>query len=110
VDLNRTTAIIDYQRVLDTFPTGKYAYNCEWRISWVAYVNRQPDADDRLTTFLLKYPVSANAVDAIYWLGRNASAPETPRMPAAYTRKQSIASRNLFWQRGSSAPCQAGPG
>src|SRR2546425_11854452 len=72
VDLNRTTAVIDYQRVLDTFPSGKYAYNCEWRIAWVAYLNRQPDADDRLTAFLLKYPVSANAVDAIYWLGRNA--------------------------------------
>jgi len=27
-----------------------------------AYLNRQPDADDRLTTFLLKYPVSANSV------------------------------------------------
>jgi len=72
VDLNRTKAVIDYQLVLDSFPNGKYAYNCEWRIAWVAYVNRQPDADDRLTTFLLKYPVSANAVDTIYWLGRNA--------------------------------------
>jgi soluble lytic murein transglycosylase len=72
VELDRTKAVINYQRVLDTFPTGKYAFNCEWRIAWLAYLNRQPDADDRLTTFLLKYPVSANSVDALYWLGRNA--------------------------------------
>jgi soluble lytic murein transglycosylase len=72
VDLNRSKAVIDYQLVLDNFPNGKYAYNCEWRIAWVAYLNRQPDADDRLTNFLMKYPVSSNSVDAIYWLGRNA--------------------------------------
>jgi len=72
VELDRTKAAINYQRVLDSFPNGKNAFNCEWRIAWVAYLNRQPDADDRLTTFLLKYPVSSNSVDALYWLGRNA--------------------------------------
>jgi soluble lytic murein transglycosylase len=72
VELERSKAVINYQRVLDTFPNGKYAFSCEWRIAWVSYLNRQPDADDRLTTFLLKYPVSANSVDALYWLGRNA--------------------------------------
>ncbi len=72
VELDRVKAAAYYQRVLDSFPNGRFAYNCEWRIAWVAYLNRQPDSDDRLTTFLLKYPVSANAVDALYWLGRNA--------------------------------------
>jgi soluble lytic murein transglycosylase len=72
VELEREKAVVAYQRVLDTFPNGKHAYNCEWRIAWVAYLNHQPDADDRLTNFLLKYPTSANAVDALYWLGRNA--------------------------------------
>jgi soluble lytic murein transglycosylase len=72
VELEREKAVVAYQRVLDTFPSGKHAYNCEWRIAWLAYLNHQPDADDRLTNFLLKYPASANAVDALYWLGRNA--------------------------------------
>jgi soluble lytic murein transglycosylase len=72
VELERSKAVINYQRVLDTFPNGKYAFSCEWRIAWVSYLNRQPDAADRLTTFLLKYPVTSNSVDAIYWLGRNA--------------------------------------
>jgi len=72
VELEREKAVVAYQRVLDSFPNGKNAYNCEWRIAWVAYLDRQPDADDRLVTFLAKYPVSSNAVDALYWLGRNA--------------------------------------
>src|SRR5256712_8485285 len=72
VELEREKAAVAYQRVMDSFPSGKYAFNCKWRIAWVAYLNRQPDADDRLTTFLLKYPVSSNSVDTLYWLGRNA--------------------------------------
>jgi soluble lytic murein transglycosylase len=72
VELEREKASVAYQRVLDAFPGGKNAYNCEWRIAWVTFLNHQPDADNRLTTFLLKYPTSANAVDALYWLGRNA--------------------------------------
>jgi soluble lytic murein transglycosylase len=69
--LDRPKAITYYQRLLDAFPEGKYAYNAEWRIAWIAFLNNQPDADQRLTAFLLKYPTSANAVDALYWLGRS---------------------------------------
>ncbi len=87
VELDRTKAVINYQRVLDTFANGKYSYNCEWRIAWIAYLNRQPDADDRLTTFLLKYPVTANAVDALYWLGRNAERAGNPARARSYYGK-----------------------
>jgi soluble lytic murein transglycosylase len=78
VGLDRTRAATYYQRMLDQFPNGKNAFNAEWRITWVAYLNRQPDTDDRLTAFLLKYPVSANSVDALYWLGRNAEREGNP--------------------------------
>src|ERR1700730_14118162 len=70
--LDRPKAVGYYQRVVDAFPEGKYVYNAEWRIAWIAFLNKQPDADERLTAFLLKYPTSANAVDALYWLGRSA--------------------------------------
>src|SRR5258708_32879943 len=72
VDLNRAKAAIYYQRVLDNFPSGKYAPNCQWRVAWVAYLNRQPNTDDQLVAFLRRYPVSSNAPNALYWLGRNA--------------------------------------
>ncbi|MGC2670807.1 MAG: transglycosylase SLT domain-containing protein [Candidatus Acidiferrum sp.] len=72
VGLDRTNAAIYYQRVLDTFPSGRNAYNAEWRVAWVAYLNRQPDAEDKLKTFLVRYPSSSNTPDAVYWLGRDA--------------------------------------
>ena len=72
VDLNRDKGATWYQRVLDNFPSGKNTFNCQWRVAWVAYLNRQPDADDKFIAFLRKYPVSANAPNALYWLGRDA--------------------------------------
>ncbi|MGH9677020.1 MAG: transglycosylase SLT domain-containing protein, partial [Candidatus Acidiferrum sp.] len=78
VELDRTKAASYYQRVLDNFSAGKNAFNAEWRIAWVAYLNRQADTDDKLTAFLKKYPVSANSVDALYWLGRNAERGGNP--------------------------------
>jgi soluble lytic murein transglycosylase len=87
VELERSQAVINYQRVLDAFPNGKNAFNCEWRIAWVAYLNRQPDADDRFKTFLLKYPVSANSVDALYWLGRNAERRGNAALARSYYSK-----------------------
>ena len=72
VQLDRNKAAAYYQRVLDTYPNGKNDFNAEWRIAWVAYLNHAADAANRLRVFLLKYPVSTNTVDALYWLGRDA--------------------------------------
>jgi soluble lytic murein transglycosylase len=72
VNLERTRAASYYQRVLDTFPSGRNAFNAEWRVAWVAYLNRQPDAQDKIKAFLLKNPASSNTADAVYWLGRDA--------------------------------------
>ena len=87
VELDRAKAASNYQRVLDGFPGGKNAFNAEWRIAWVAYLNRQSDADDKLTVFLKKYPVSANAVDAVYWLGRDAERSGNPAHARSYYEK-----------------------
>ena len=70
VQLDRPKAASYYQKVLDIFPGGKNAYNAEWRVAWVAYLTRQADADEKLKAFLLKYPLSPDSVDALYWLGR----------------------------------------
>jgi soluble lytic murein transglycosylase len=89
VDLNRNTAATWYQRVLDSFPSGRNSYNCEWRVAWVAYLNRQPDADDKFATFLRKYPVSSNAPNALYWLGRDAERGGNPAHARSYYRMAS---------------------
>jgi soluble lytic murein transglycosylase len=85
--LDRPKAVAYYQRLLDAFPDGKNAYNAEWRIAWIAFLNKQPDADQRLTAFLVKYPVSANAVDALYWLGRSAERGGNTAHARSYYKK-----------------------
>ena len=69
------------------FPAGKNAFNAEWRIAWIAYIHRQPYADDKITHFLRKYPTSAGAVNALYWLGRNAERSGNPAHARAYYHK-----------------------
>jgi peptidoglycan lytic transglycosylase len=87
VGLDRNRAASYYQRVLDQFPGGKNSFNAEWRMAWVAYLNRRPDADDRLKTFLLKYPTSANSVNTLYWLGRNAEREGNPAHARSFYNK-----------------------
>src|SRR5260221_6962872 len=87
VELNRSQAASYYQRLLDSFPAGKNAFNCEWRVAWVAYLNRQPGADGKFVAFLRKYPVSANAPNALYWLGRNAERGGNPPPARSYFRR-----------------------
>ena len=85
--LDRASAVHYYQRVLENFPGDKNAYNAEWRIAWVAYLGGQPYADDKMSVFLRKYPVSAGAVNALYWLGRNAERTGNPAHARAYYKK-----------------------
>jgi soluble lytic murein transglycosylase len=87
VQLDRNKAAQTYQQLLDNYPDSKNFYNAEWRVAWVAYLNRQPDAADKIKTFLLRYPVSANAVDAIYWLGRDAERTGNPAHARTFYEK-----------------------
>jgi soluble lytic murein transglycosylase len=87
VQLDRNRAAGYYQKVLGVNPNGKNDYNAEWRVAWVAYVNRQPDADEKLKGFLSKYPISANAVDALYWLGRFSERSGNPAHARAFYSK-----------------------
>lgn len=87
VELDRTKAASYYQRIVEEFPAGKNAFNAEWRVAWVAFLNRQPDAGDKFAAFLKKYPVSANAVDAVYWLGRVAEREGNPAHARSYYEK-----------------------
>jgi soluble lytic murein transglycosylase len=87
VGLDRNKAASYYQRVLDSYPSSKNDFNAEWRIAWVSYLNRAADSDDRFRVFLSKYPVSANTVDALYWLGRNAEISGNPAHARAFYTK-----------------------
>jgi soluble lytic murein transglycosylase len=85
--LDRAKAAHYYERLLDAFPGDKNAYNAEWRIAWVAYLDRQPYADEKITNFLRKYPLYGGAVNALYWLGRNAERSGNPAHARAFFKK-----------------------
>lgn len=109
--LDRVKAASYYQRLMDTFPDGKNAYNAEWRTAWVAFLNKQADADQRLAAFLVKYPVSANAVDALYWLGRSAERTGNPAHARDdYKKALERFPQTYFAQAAANRLKQLGPG
>jgi soluble lytic murein transglycosylase len=111
VELEREKAAEAYQHVLDSFPNGRHAYNSEWRIAWVSYLDRKPDADDRLTNFLLKYPTSSNAVDALYWLGRSAErAGNIAHARSFYTKAVERFPETYFGIAAAARIAKLGPG
>lgn len=87
MELDRAKAGHYYERVLENFPGSKDAYAAEWHVAWVAYLDRQPYADDKITVFVRKYPVSGAAVNALYWLGRDAERSGNPAHARAYYKK-----------------------
>jgi soluble lytic murein transglycosylase len=87
VDLDRAKAGSYYQRVLDRFPGSRHAQNAEWRLAWIAYIQRQPFADEKMINFLRKYSSTGTAVNALYWLGRNAERNGTPARARAFYEK-----------------------
>ncbi len=87
VQLDRARAAEYYKRIAGNFPGGKNAQIAEWRIVWVAYLNRRPEADDLLQAFVVKYPASSFTVNALYWLGRNAEREGNPAHARSIFRK-----------------------
>ena len=111
VALDRNKAVEYYQRVLDVYPDSRNDFNAEWRIAWVAYLNQAPDAESKLIAFLVKYPVSANSVDAIYWLGRIAERGGNPAHARSYYTKASERFPQTYFGRASAARlAKIGPG
>ena len=87
MELDRAKAGHYYERVLEAFPGSKDAYAAEWHVAWIAYLDRQPYADEKITTFLRKYPVSGAAVNALYWLGRDSERSGNPAHARAFYKK-----------------------
>jgi len=111
VQLERPKAIGYYQRILDSFPAGKNAYNAEWRIAWLAYLEHQPYAGEKITIFLRKYPVSSGSDNALYWLGRDAERSGNPAHARAFYRKASERfPTTYFGQRAAMRLDALGPG
>jgi soluble lytic murein transglycosylase len=70
VNLDRDHAAAYYQRVATGFPASSDAVTAQWRLAWIAYLGRQPQAAALLEDFARQNPTSTYVPDALYWLGR----------------------------------------
>jgi soluble lytic murein transglycosylase len=70
VNLDREHAAAYYQRVVTGFPASDDAVTAQWRLAWIAYLSRQPQAAALLEDFACQNPTSTYVPDALYWLGR----------------------------------------
>lgn len=52
------------------FPNTPEAANCDWRIAWQAYLQRDSEAARQLRAHLTRFPSSEKAGAALYYLGR----------------------------------------
>jgi soluble lytic murein transglycosylase len=71
VNLDRAHAAEFYRRSLDAAPDGRNAQSAAWRLAWIAYLDRKPEAADMLEAYVRQYPSSNYVPDALYWLGRS---------------------------------------
>jgi soluble lytic murein transglycosylase len=109
--LDRQKAATYYRKIVDSFPGSKNAYNAEWRVAWVSYLTRQPDADQKLQAFVLKYPVAPESVNALYWLGRFAERSQNPAHARSfYDKAVSRWPLTYFGMAASDRLAKLGPG
>ena len=71
VSLDRARAAEFYRRSLAVSSDGRNAPTAEWRLAWIAYLDRKPEAADMLEAYVRRFPLSSYVQDALYWLGRS---------------------------------------
>ncbi len=92
VNLDRARAAEFYRRSLDISPDGRNASTAEWRLAWIAYLDRKPEAADMLEAYVRRFPLSSYVQDALYWLGRSYERSGNPE----HARNFYLAAANRF--------------
>jgi soluble lytic murein transglycosylase len=92
VSLDRARAAEYYRLSLGISPDGKNASSAEWRLAWIAYLDRKPEAADMLESYVRRFPLSSYVQDALYWLGRSYERSGNTE----YARNFYIAAANRF--------------
>jgi soluble lytic murein transglycosylase len=87
VNLDSDRAADYYRRLLEKFPTARDATPAHWRLAWIAYRARRPEAPAMLAEHLRRFPGSPFTVDALYWLGRAAERDGAIGRASAFYRK-----------------------
>ncbi|MBS1815962.1 MAG: transglycosylase SLT domain-containing protein [Acidobacteria bacterium] len=74
---DNTNAIFHYKQLYTLFPHSLYAPSAHWRVAWMNYrVRNYAEAARLMEEQITKYPLSNEAVAALYWRGRLYEDPE----------------------------------
>jgi soluble lytic murein transglycosylase len=70
VNVDRDRAADYYRHSLQSYPNGRNSMVATWRIAWIAYLDRKPEASDLIEAYVRQFPSGSYVQDALYWLGR----------------------------------------
>ncbi|WP_086011967.1 transglycosylase SLT domain-containing protein [Terriglobus roseus] len=74
---NSTQAIEHYSKLFELFPNSTYAPSAHWRSAWLNYrLRNYAEAARLMEEQVVKYPMSQEAPNALYWRGRLYEDPE----------------------------------
>ncbi|MGH9558719.1 MAG: transglycosylase SLT domain-containing protein, partial [Bryobacteraceae bacterium] len=73
-----------YRDCYQSFPLDPDAAMCHWRVAWDHYLHRGADAGNLLREHLRRFPGSADAPAALYFLGRLAQGSDEDGAARAY--------------------------
>jgi len=111
VQLDRDRAVSYYIRVDQDFPDAADAINASWRVAWTAYLERKPEATDRFSNYIKRYPSSPYVKDALYWLARQAEAAgDEPLARTYYANLREHFPQTYFGALAHTRLRQLGPG
>ncbi len=86
-----------YQAAGKSFPDDSRAPGAYWKYVWAGYIQRQPDAADRLRDHLRLFPAHSTAASALYFLGRLAEDTSDPGAARAYYAKAAELFPNYYY-------------
>lgn len=86
-----------YQSCYEGSPANPDAGLCHWKVTWLHYMRRAPDAVQMLRDHLRSYPASEQAPTALYFLGRLAQQANDNRAAVAYFAETAREYPNVFY-------------
>jgi soluble lytic murein transglycosylase len=80
-----------YRTCCERFPEDRQAAYCHWKVAWIAWMQRKPNARQMLEEHVARYPDSEKRAAALYFLGRYEEAQSAQPMSwyAVLSRKKS---------------------
>ncbi len=102
VNLDRKRAAEFYRRVREQFPVGKNTQAAQWRLAWMAYLERRPEAASLLEEHLRRFPGASYTANALYWLGRTSErSGNIPHARSFYAKAQERLPQTYFGRQAA---------